>query len=96
MVGTKVQRTEEDTLAKQWWCTPLTSVLGEQRQVDPYKSEASLVYNKSSRRDKATQRSSVTLLAVWQLQIMGVKLHVLLLMITMDDGVWSARRHVSR
>jgi hypothetical protein len=38
-----------------WWCTPLTPVLGRQRQVDLCEFEANLVYVVSSRTARAME-----------------------------------------
>ena len=46
-------------IAGQWWHTPLISELGRQKQVDPCKFEATLIYRASSRTARATQRNLV-------------------------------------
>lgn len=43
-----------------WWCIPLLLELGRQRQVVNYEFKASLVYTKSSRSARITQREPVS------------------------------------
>lgn len=43
-----------------WWCTPLTSTFGRQRQADLCGFKGSLVYTASSRIARATNRNPVS------------------------------------
>ena len=48
------------TVSQAWWCAPLISALGRERQTDLNEFAASLVYRAaSSRTAKATQRNPV-------------------------------------